>query len=194
MTEPAIPEQDRATLNRLRDDLTQGRPVSAEELLPLLYDELRSLARSRLAREGVGHSLQPTALVHEAFLRLVGERDPGWNGRGHFFGAAATAMRRILVERARSKGRLKRGGDRLRVDLDVVEPSVEPPADQVLAVEEVLERLEAKDARKGKIVELRYFAGLTVPETAAVLEVSVGTVEREWRFVKAWLQVELEGP
>jgi RNA polymerase sigma factor (TIGR02999 family) len=194
MTETTIPPTDPATLSRLRDDLSHGRPRSAEELLPLLYEELRSLARARLAREGPGQSLQPTALVHEAFLRLVGERDPGWNGRGHFFGAAARAMRRILVERARAKGRLKRGGDQRRVDLEAVEPAVEPPPEQVLAVEEALERLEAKDTRKGKVVELRYFAGLTVPETAAVLGVSVGTVEREWRFIKAWLQVELEGP
>ena len=180
-----------AERDRLLQDLTQGRVRSAEELLPLLYDELRALARSRLAREMPGQTLQATALVHEAFLRLVGETDPGWNGRGHFFGAAALAMRRILVEQARRKGREKRGGGAQRVDLEKAGLAIEPPAGQVLAVEEAVRRLEERDPRKGKIVNLRYFAGLTVAETAAALGLSVGTVEREWRFIKSWLQVEL---
>lgn len=169
---------------------------AAEELLPLLYDELRALARSRLARERPGQTLQPTALVHEAWMRLVGDGDPGWNGRAHFFGAAALAMRRILVEQARRKARIRHGGEQRRVDADAVELepalAVEPPAADVLAVDAALHRLEQQDERKAKIVELRWFAGLTVPETAEVLGVSVGTVERDWRFVRAWLRSELE--
>jgi RNA polymerase sigma factor (TIGR02999 family) len=178
--------------SRILTDLSQGNRRSAEELLPLLYDELRILARSRLMRETPGQTLQATALVHEAFLRLVGDTDPGWNGRGHFFGAAALAMRRILVEQARKKARCKRGGEgRQQVDLKDVEFAIEPPAGDVLAVEEAVRTLETQDERKGKIVNLRYFAGLTVAETAAALGVFVGTVEREWRFIKTWLQVEL---
>ncbi len=167
-------------------------PRAAEELLPLVYEELRSLARARMAHEAPGHTLQPTVLVHEAYLRLVGEDDPGWNGRGHFFGAAARAMRRILVESARRKLRLRHGGVRERVELDDDAAAIEPPQGDVLAVDEALERLEQRDPRKGKIVELRYFAGFTVEETAKALDVSVGTVEREWRFLKAWLQEELD--
>ena len=171
-----------------------GEKRSAEELLPEVYDALRSLARARMAREAPGHTLQPTVLVHEAFLRLVGPdgaEASEWNGRGHFFGAAARAMRRILVEQARRKARLKHGGGRERVELEGAEPVFEPPDGDVLQVDEAVKRLEAKDARKGRIVELRYFAGFTVEETADALELSVGTVEREWRFIKAWLQEEL---
>lgn len=166
-------------------------PDSAKELLPAVYDELRALARARLAREAPGQTLQPTALVHEAYMRLVGNEDPGWNGRGHFFGAAALAMRRILVEQARRKSRQRHGGEQQRVDLEDNAPRVEPPAGDILAVDEAVRRLEAEDPRKGKIVNLRYFAGLTVAETANALEISVGTVEREWRFIKSWLRVEL---
>lgn len=167
-------------------------PRAAEELLPLVYDELRALARARLAAEAPGRTLQATALVHEAYMRLVGNEDPGWNGRGHFFGAAALAMRRILVEEARRRGRLKRGGGRGRRALDDGCVSIAAPDDDVLAIDEAVHRLEAQDQRKGTIVNLRYFAGLTVPETAAALGVSVGTVEREWRFIRAWLREELD--
>ena len=169
-------------------------PERAEELLPLLYDELRALARARMAAEAPGQTIQATALVHEAYMRLVGDADPGWNGRSHFFGAAAQAMRRILVERARGKSRLKRGGDRERVELgDIGAADTERANDAILAVDEALARLERQDPRKGRIVNLRYFAGMTIEQTAQALEISVGTVEREWRFVKAWLQVELRG-
>lgn len=182
-----------ATFSRLLDDVTSGRE-RADQLLPLVYDELRRLARARLRGDRAGQTIQPTALVHEAFLRLVGDRDPGWNGRGHFFGAAARAMRRILVDRARSKARQRRGGG--REDLAFEDLRVEPHAvaaapDDVLAVERALEKLEAEDPRKAQLVELRYFAGLTCAETAAALEVSLGTVERDWRFVRAWLRTEL---
>ena len=168
---------------------TQNRP--ADELLPLVYDELRALARARMAREKPGPTLQATVLVHEAYLRVAGDRERAWNGRAHFFGAAARAMRRILVEQARRRARLKRGGGARPVDVDEADVSVEPPSDDVLAVDEAVGRLEQKDARKAQIVNLRYFAGLTNAETAEVLGVSVGTIEREWRFIKAWLQTEL---
>ena len=185
------PDRSRLVTALLDEAATQG-PRRAEELLPLVYEELRALARARMAHELPGQTIQATALVHEAYLRLVGDQDPGWNGRGHFFGAAALAMRRILVEQARRRGRIKRGGDRQRVDLDAAEPAIEPPDDLVLAVDEAVRRLEKQDARKGQIVNLRYFAGLTAEETARVLGVSIGTVERDWRFIKAWLQEQLD--
>ncbi len=169
----------------------QGGQERAADLLPLVYDELRALARARMSHEAPGQTIQATALVHEAYLRLVGEKDPGWDGRSHFFGAAAKAMRRILVEQARGKVRLKRGGGRDRVELDEALVGTGVPDDELLAVDEAVRRLERQDPRKGRIVNLRYFTGLTAEETAVALGVSTGTVEREWRFIKAWLQVEL---
>jgi RNA polymerase sigma factor (TIGR02999 family) len=178
-------------ITRVLRDLSQGEGKS-EELLPLVYKELRSLAQSYMAREQRGRTLQATELVHEAWLRVVGSSDPGWSGRAHFFGAAARAMRRILVEQARRRARLKRGGAHERVLLEEIElvPTVETTTDP-LAIEEALTRLEREDERKGQIVELRYFAGLTVEETARVLDVSVATIEREWRFIRAWLREQL---
>lgn len=181
-----------------RDDLTRllqeaGDGDRAEEILPLVYEELRSLARARMAQEAPGQTLQATSLVHEAWMRLVSSGDPGWNGRGHFFGAAALAMRRILVEQARRKARQKHGGGHERVELDVAEPSIEAPGTDVLAVDEAVQRLEAEDPRKARIVNLRYFAGLTNQETADALGLSVGTIEREWRFIRSWLRTELAG-
>jgi RNA polymerase sigma factor (TIGR02999 family) len=168
-----------------------GDEDSANRLLPLLYAELRRLAEDRLRNTPPGNTLQPTALVHEAYLRLIRSGDPGWNGRNHFFGAAAQAMRDILVEQARRKAAVKHGGDRDRLDLSLVDPGTgESPMD-ILALDEALRRLEAQDPRKGRIVNLRYFAGLTVDETAAALEVSVSTIEHEWRFIKRWLYAEL---
>jgi RNA polymerase sigma factor (TIGR02999 family) len=159
-----------------------------------------SCARSRAPRWRArrGRTLQATELVHEAWLRVAGgSQDPGWSGRAHFFGAAARAMRRILVEQARRKGRLKRGGGVEPVELDEIEIAAETPGPdfgvELLAVEEALARLEREDERKGRIVELRYFAGLTVEETAQALGVSVGTIERDWRFIRAWLQDQLGG-
>ena len=168
-----------------------GDREAAAELLPLVYDELRKLARSRMVKLAPGQTLQPTALVHEAYVRVVGTEDPGWEGRGHFFGAAALAMRDVLVEQARRKAALKRGGDRERFDVRDFDLAIQPPSEDVLALDEALTRLEADDPRKGQIVNLRYFAGLTVKETAAALGVSVGTVEREWRYIKAWLYTQL---
>lgn len=179
-----------------------GDSRAAGELLPLLYEELRRLARARMAHAGAGNTLQPTALVHEAFLRLVGNADPGWNNRGHFFAAAALAMRQILVEQARRKASLKRGGDRQRLALTGdrptdagsgpgVEAVFQEPVEDVLALHEAIERLERYDPRKAQIVNLRYFAGLTAEETAAAMGLSLGTIEREWRYIRARLRRDL---
>jgi len=170
-----------------------GDPAAASELLPLVYSELRRLPRSRLAHAAPGTTIQPTALVHDAYLRLVGECDPGWNSRGHFFGAAARAMRNILVERARRKASLKRGGDRRRADLELEELPMAEPSEDVLALDEALTELEAADSRKARIVMLHYFAGLTLRETAQAIGVSLPTVEREWRFTRALLFARLGG-
>lgn len=175
-------------------EAAEGSKRSAAELLPLVYDELRVLARARMANERPGQTLQATSLVHEAYLRVVGDADPGaldWNGRGHFFGAAARAMRRILIEQARKKKRLRHGGGKQRQAVDEVEIEAPRPEHDVLAIDEVVGRLEEQDPRKGEIVNLRYFAGLSNAETAAALGVSVGTIEREWRFIRAWLRSEL---
>ncbi len=166
--------------------VADGDEQAAGELLPLVYEELRSLARSRMGHLAPGQTLQPTALVHEAYLRVVGDADPGWDGRGHFFAAAAQAMRQIIVEQARRKAAVKHGGGRERVDLAVATPAIEPPTDEVLALDETLKDLEKHSPRKAELVTLRYFGGLTMEEAAAALGVSVGTVERDWRYVKAW--------
>ena len=184
-------------ITRLLSGLAHGAS-SSDELLALVYDELRALARAQMAREKPGRTLQATELVHEAWLRVAAGTGPGWNGRAHFLGAAARAMRRILIEQARRRARLKRGGARERVELAEAElQEIELARDprladvDVLALEEALARLEREDERKGRIVELRCFAGLTVEETARARGLSVGTVEREWRFLRAWLRAEL---
>ena len=164
-----------------------GDAGASKKLLPIVYEELRKLAHSLMAKTPPGNTLQPTALVHEAYLRLVGREDPGWNGRGHFFGAAAQAMRHILVEQARRKARHKHGGDRKRLDVDEIDIPIEMPAEDMIALDEALERLRAHDARKAEVVTLRYFAGLTIEETATVLNVTERTVERDWRFARALL-------
>jgi RNA polymerase sigma factor (TIGR02999 family) len=168
-----------------------GDSRAAADLLPLVYDELRRLAKARMARTPPGHTLQPTALVHEAYLRLIGDADPGWANRGHFFAAAALSMRQILVDYARQKGSLKRGGDRGRADAEKLDSVVQAAPEDVVAIAEAVERLESTDPRKGQIVNMRYFAGFTVEETAQALGVSIGTIEREWRYIKRWLYVEL---
>lgn len=172
--------------------VSQGDSQAAAALLPLVYAELRSLAASRLRHEQAGQTLQPTALVHEAYMRLVGEADPGWKSRGHFFAAAAQAMRNILVDQHRRKSAAKRGGNIERVDFDAIEPPAQAPAADLVALDDAVRRLEASDPRKGQIVNLRFFAGLTAEETALALDVSVGTIEREWRYIRAWLKSELE--
>jgi RNA polymerase sigma factor (TIGR02999 family) len=173
---------------------SRGDARAAAELLPLVYSELRKQARAQMAKTPPGNTLQPTALVHEAYLRLVGEDDPNWRSRGHFFAAAAQAMRLILVEQARRKASKKHGGGHKRVNVDDAVPFIEPPAEDLLALDEALKRLEQADPRHGKIVALRYFAGLTNEETAAALAISVRTVEREWQFIRAFLYGQLSRP
>lgn len=174
-----------------------GEPQAAAELLPLVYEELRRLAAHRMAAESAGHTLQPTALVHEAWLRLVGhgdpERRPEWNGRRHFFGAAAEAMRRILVERARKKSRLRHGGDQQRVDFEQATVAIEDPEETVLALNDALERLALESPEKAEVVKLRYFAGMEHAEVARVLGVAEITVRRHWKYARAWLYTELRG-
>jgi RNA polymerase sigma factor (TIGR02999 family) len=189
-----------ADVTRILTDIVAGDPHAAAELLPLVYDELRKLAAARLAGEKAGQTLQPTALVHEAYLRLVARPDPqgggepAWDGRGHFFAAAAEAMRRILVEQARRKGRLRHGGGIHTQPLGGDEPAIDPPADalDLLALDEALGRLEAASPRRARLVKLRYFAGLTLPEVAEMLGISQSTAEADWTYAKAWLKREME--
>ena len=175
-------------VTRILSAIEQGDPSATAHLLPLVYAELRKLAGVKLAQEKPGQTLQPTALVHEAYLRLVGaDKDQHWNSRGHFFAAAAEAMRRLLVENARRKGRLKRGGDRQRRDVHFQEPALESPDTDILAVDEALSQLAAAHPEKAELVKLRYFAGLTLAEAASGLGCSTATADRSWRFARAWL-------
>ncbi|MCI0456622.1 MAG: ECF-type sigma factor [Gemmataceae bacterium] len=179
-------------VTRILSAVEQGDPGAAEQLLPLVYDELRKLAAQKLAQEKPGQTLQPTALVHEAYLRLVDvQKVQHWNSRGHFFAAAAEAMRRILIDNARLKRRPKRGGDRQRVDLDEACSVVESSLDDALALDEALARLAAQDPVKAELVKLRFFAGLTMSEAAGVLGISKATAERYWTFARVWLYAEL---
>jgi RNA polymerase sigma factor (TIGR02999 family) len=166
---------------------------AARDLLPLLYDELKALARARMAHLAPGQTLQATALVHEAYLKLVGGADPGWDSRGHFFGAASRAMRQILVDQARRKGARKHGGDLQRLDVEGAEIALEGPAEDVVALHEALETLEAEDPKKAQIVMLRQFAGLKRDEIASALGVSVRTVDREWHYSIARLHQLMSG-
>ena len=169
-----------------------GDPRAAAELLPLVYDELRKLAAARMADESPGHTLQPTALVHEAYLRLVGRGDDHrWDGRGHFFAAAAEAMRRILIEAARRKHGPERGGDFTRHDLDPEQPSPPGPSPRLLALDEALDRLAAIEPRAAEVVKLRYFAGLSVAEAASALGISPRTADNDWAYARAWLVTAL---
>ena len=164
-----------------------GDSRASEKLLPLVYDELRRHAAARLAREAAGQTLQPTALVHEAWLRLVGTGDRMWQNRAHFFGAAAEAMRRILIENARRKSRLKRGGSQVRLDIEQLELAATTPDEKVLLIDEALETLQLLDAEKARVVLLKFFGGYTNQEVAATLGVTERTVERHWSYAKAWL-------
>ncbi len=186
VSDQAGPERVTTLLNAIG----AGDRQAASELLPLLYDNLRQLAEYRLARLSPGQTLQPTALVHEAYLKLVGEDDPGWDNRGHFFGAAAQAMREILVDQARRKGRIKHGGDRKRIELPpdlAATAGGNEPDEEILSVDRVLDRMKREHPRQAEIVLLRFFAGLTNEQTAEALDVSSRTVERDWRFARAWL-------
>jgi RNA polymerase sigma factor (TIGR02999 family) len=182
-----------ADVTQILSAIESGEPNAAAELLPLVYDELRKLAAARLAEEKPGQTLQATALVHEAYLRLTG-KNPGhnWDGRGHFFAAAAEAMRRILVENARRRGRTRHGGGRRRVELRDVPAEVHD--EDLLALDEALTRLAVQEPVRAELVKLRYFAGLTIPQAAAALNISVATAERYWAFARAWLFTELNGP
>jgi RNA polymerase sigma factor (TIGR02999 family) len=173
-------------------DSSTGEAQAAADLLPKVYAELRRLAVALTGQLPPGQTLQPTALVHEAYLKLVRDRDPGWEGRRHFFGAAAQAMREILVDQARRKGSRKRGGDGRRVELTEGLALVEPPADDLLALDEAIQHLQAEDPRLAEIVLLRYYTGLSVEETAGVVGRSVSTVTREWRQARAWLAGRLK--
>jgi RNA polymerase sigma factor (TIGR02999 family) len=184
-------------VTRLLSDLAQGDAHAAGQLLPLVYEELRKLAAVRMAEEAPGNTLNATALVHEAYLRLVEPADAArWDNRSHFFAAAAEAMRRILVENARRKRRLKRGGDRRRVSLEAAESLAQEPSEDLLALDEALTRLTAHDPIKAEVVKLRFFAGLTMPEVAQSLGLSLATAERHWTYARTWLYAELadEGP
>jgi RNA polymerase sigma factor (TIGR02999 family) len=182
-----------ADVTQILNAIEAGDPHAAAELLPLVYDELRRLAAARLAGERPGQTLDATALVHEAYLRLVGGHQPReWSGRGHFFAAAAEAMRRILVEHARRKGRLRRGGDRERVDLEGLEVAAPERGDDLLALDEALAQLAAADPQAAELVKLRYFAGLTVPQAAAALGVAPRTADLIWAYAKSWLLRRIE--
>lgn len=172
---------------QLLSAVEQGDPKAAERLLDLLYDELRRLARSKMAQEAPGQTIQPTALVHEAWLRLVGGENPKFENRAHFFSAAAEAMRRILIDRARSKLAVRHGGGYERVELDEQALAAPGPDEQLLAVNDVLDNLARKHPAQADVVKLRYFTGMTIEETAQVLGISVGTVKNYWTFASAWI-------
>ena len=182
---------DDASVTVLMIDASSGKPQAAARLLPLVYEQLKGLARQRMANERSDHTLQPTALVHEAYMRLVGNADVPWEGRAHFFSAAAQAMRRILVDHARSHGNLKRGGGRKRLPASVLDLTADAQSSEILALDEALSRLESTSPGVGEVVRLRFFAGLTVDETANALGVSPRTVKRDWTYARAWLGREL---
>ncbi|MBP7049780.1 MAG: sigma-70 family RNA polymerase sigma factor [Phycisphaerae bacterium] len=178
-------------VTRILNAIERGDAKATDELLPLVYEELRLLAAQKLSHEPPGQTLQATALVHEAYLRLVGDESGGWQGRAHFFAAAAEAMRRILVENARRKGRLKRGGGCRQVDLGEVSLAIETPPDDLIALDEAFTRLTGEDPEAAQVVKLSYFGGLTLEEAAEVLGISRRTAQRYWAFARAWLYEEM---
>jgi RNA polymerase sigma factor (TIGR02999 family) len=181
-------------VTQILSQIEQGDPSAAEQLLPLVYDELRKLAAAKLAHERPGQTLQATALVHDAYIRLVDvEQAQHWDSRQHFFAAAAEAMRRILVETARRKKRIKHGGDLERVELDGEQLAVELPVDDLLAINEALEQLEASDEQSARLVKLRYFTGLSVEDAAELLGISPRTAYRDWSYARAWMYRRLGG-
>ncbi|MCS7466726.1 sigma-70 family RNA polymerase sigma factor [Stieleria sp. ICT_E10.1] len=181
-------------VTKILSAIEQADPAASAELLPLVYDELRHLAARELSGDRSGHSIQPTALVHQAYVRLVDQTDqPLWNHRGHFYAAAAEAMRRILVEHARRKQTLKRGGDRMRVPLDANRVASSPQDPDILELDEALTRLAVERPKLAKLVSLRYFAGLTMDQTANALQVSRRTAERDWTYAKVWLLDAMRG-
>jgi len=186
-------------VTRVLSAIEEGDPHAAEQLLPLVYQELRKLAAQKLAQEKPGQTLEATALVHEAYLRLVASGDASapraqhWDSRGHFFAAAAEAMRRILIDRAREKRSEKRGGTRKRLDIDAIDVATKATPDQLLAIDDALAKLTREDPAAARLVELRYFAGLTVEESGKALGISTATAYRHWNYARAWLHSELLG-
>lgn len=178
-------------VTQILQEIEDGETIAAEKLLPLVYDELRRLAADRLKVEAPGQTLEATALVHEAYLRLVGPQEQRWDSRGHFFAAAAEAMRRILVENARRKMRTKHGGQVQRVERDAVDSLAVEPTVDLLALDDALKKLETQDPKKAELVKLRYFSGMTMPEIAQTMSISLATAERYWTFARTWLYVEL---
>jgi RNA polymerase sigma factor (TIGR02999 family) len=175
-------------VTQILSQIEQGDPSAAEQLLPLVYDELRKLATQRMAQENSGQTLQATALVHEAYLRLVDvDKAQHWDSRGHFFAAAAEAMRRLLINRARDKGRMKRGGHLKRLDLDRIEIAIDTPDDDLIALDEALQRLDEENKECAELVKMRFFAGLSVDEAAAALGISARTAKRHSAYARAWL-------
>jgi RNA polymerase sigma factor (TIGR02999 family) len=181
-------------VTRILTAIDEGDARAANELLPLVYQELRQLAAQRMKQEKPGQTLQATALVHEAYIRLVGSESQNWNSRGHFFAAAAEAMRRILIESARRKKSLKHGGDRKRIDLNeaVLRNDNDMPSDKLLALDEALEKLSKTDKAKADLVKLRYFAGLTSEQAAELLGISASTADRYWAYARSWLRLEVD--
>lgn len=179
-------------VTRILNAIEHGDPHAADELLPLVYEQLRELAAHKMAHEAPGHTLQPTALVHEAWLRLVGNQKVQWAGRAHFFAAAAEAMRRILINNARRKRAVRHGGGQQRVDVQEIEIAAAAKDDEMLAVDEALEKLAAHDKTKAELVKLLYFVGLTIPEVASILGISEPTAKRYWSYSRAWLLAAVE--
>src|SRR2546430_1534936 len=178
-------------VTRILHSIECGDPKAADELLPLVYEELRKLAAHKMANDVQGQTLQPTALVHEAWLRLTGNENVKWDGRAHFFGAAAEAMRRILIDNARRKKALRHGGGQQRLDIQEVEIAAAADDDELLALNDALEKFSKHDPQKAELVKLRYFAGLTIEEAAATLGISAATAKRHWIFARAWLFDEI---
>src|SRR5207249_10617678 len=180
-------------VTRILSQIEQGDSAAAEQLLPLVYDELRKLAAVKLAEEKPGQTLQATALVHEAYVRLVGDARQEWDNRGHFFAAAAEAMRRILVENARRKNRVKHGGDFDRLEVELAELPTRMQADELIALDEALQKLQQQDPLKARLVTIRFFGGLTIEQASEVLGISRVTAHRYWTFARAWLHQEIRG-
>ena len=178
-------------VTRILSAIEEGDPSATEQLLPLVYEELRKLAAQKMAQEKPGQTLQATALVHEAYIRLVGPQEKNWSGRTHFFAAAAEAMRRILIDNSRRKQRLKRGGAQQRVDLNDAKPAIDGPSDDLIALDEALARLAEMDPTKADLVKLRYFAGLTLEQAAGILNLPERTAKRYWAHARAWLYKQL---
>ncbi len=184
---------DMSEVTRILAAIERGDTCAADKLLPLVYEQLRAIARQRMAEERAGHTLQATALVHEAYLRLVGGQEVAWANRAHFYLAAAEAMRRILIEHGRKRNRIKRGGDRRRAPVSVVDLAAEQDSEEIVAVDDAIRRLGEEDAQAAKVVRLRFFAGLSVDEAARALDLSPRTVAREWAYARAWLHQAMEG-